>query len=49
MLEQLLGLERLAEEYSKVANEDISDNAKLSVAESDAGCSKTAFAAADGR
>ena len=31
MLEQLLGLERLAEEYAKVAKEDISDNTKLSV------------------
>ena len=31
MLEQLLGLERLAEEYGKVAKEDISDNTKLSV------------------
>ena len=31
MLEQLLGLERLAEEYGKVAKEEIGDNTKLSV------------------
>ena len=31
MLEQLLGLQRLAEEYGKVAKEDIGDNTKLSV------------------
>ena len=31
MLEQLLGLARLAEEYGKVAKEEIGDNTKLSV------------------
>ena len=31
VLEQLLGLERLVEEYAKVAKEEISDNTKLSV------------------
>ena len=31
MVEQLFDLERLAEEYAKVAKEDIGDNTKLSV------------------
>ena len=31
MLEQLLGLERLAEEYGKVAREEIGDTTKLNV------------------
>ena len=31
LLEQVLGLERIAEEYHAVAKEEISDNTKLSV------------------